>query len=270
MARQPGLLGGLLGGDSRDRDIDADAGFGTAGPIDGRPLVRLGEPDEQRFDAGFATPPGFDPVWGTLGAQPQGDDDWLGGGEDDADGVAVDVEVLGDGFHIAGQIRTGQFDRLSDWLNMQSGFIQIRDAAQVHLGKKSAAHADRGHGMLWVRLHQVALVAERSTVQRDRAGAPAVAKQRRKVSIITPGHNLRGSIHVHAGGSMTHFLESPDPHFLPMTDLTVRWLSDAAMIARFPFALVNREQIVTVLDESTSPAEEVAETSGRHRKTALG
>jgi hypothetical protein len=69
---------------------------------------------------------------------------------------------------------------------------------------------------------------------------------------------------------MTHFLESPDPHFLPMTDLTVRWLSDAAMIARFPFALVNREQIVTVLDESTSPAEEVAETSGRHRKTALG
>jgi hypothetical protein len=55
-----------------------------------------------------------------------------------------------------------------------------------------------------------------------------------------------------------------------MTDVTVRWLSDAAMIARFPFALVNREQIVTVLDESTSPAEEVAETSGRHRKTALG
>lgn len=44
--------------------------------------------------------------------------------------------------------------------------------------------------------------------------------------------------------------ETHDPHFLPMTDVTVRWLSDAARVTRFPFALVHREQLVTVVDES--------------------
>jgi len=53
---------------------------------------------------------------------------------------------------------------------------------------------------------------------------------------------------------MKQFLESPDPHFLPMTDLSLRWLSDAALSGRFPFAMVNREQVVTVLDETSIPA----------------
>jgi hypothetical protein len=60
---------------------------------------------------------------------------------------------------------------------------------------------------------------------------------------------------------MSQYLESPDPHFLPMTDLTVRWLNDAAMVARFPFAMINRDQLVTVLDQSETPAVDSAQDS---------
>jgi signal transduction histidine kinase len=172
--------------------------------------------------------------------------------EESIEGVSVDVEVLATASRSPAEIHTGQFDRLSDWINMQTGFIQVHDAWHVHLGQTAAPDPDQRKGTLWVRLNQVVLIAERAPIQQVRPGAPVVQKQRRKVSIVTPGYNLSGSIHVVAHGSMSQFLETPDPHFLPMTDLTVRWLSDATMIARFPFAMVNREQLVTVLDDSAS------------------
>jgi hypothetical protein len=136
---------------------------------------------------------------------------------------------------------------------MQTGFIRVRDAWHVHLGQTHTSDRDQRRGTLWVRLNQVVLIAERAPVQSARPGAVVVHKQKRKVSIVTPGYNLMGSIHVHSHGSMSQFLETPDPHFLPMTDLTVHWLSDAAMVTRFPFAMINRDQLVTVLDQSESP-----------------
>ena len=53
---------------------------------------------------------------------------------------------------------------------------------------------------------------------------------------------------------MKQFLETPDPHFLPMTDLAVRSLIDDTLVSHFPFAMVNREQLITVIDEAASPA----------------
>lgn len=76
-----------------------------------------------------------------------------------------------------------------------------------------------------------------------------VQKQRRLVSIVTPGYNLMGNLHVHAHGSMIQFLESPDEHFLPMTELSVRCSADLDRVARYQFAMVNRDQLVAVMDE---------------------
>jgi hypothetical protein len=232
MAGRPGFLGRPPQGEALERD--AESGFGSA------------------------LPAGFDPVWGTLGAPTAQADEWLPEGEEETLGLAVDVEVLGDGFGVSGQIRTGQFDRLTDWINMQSGFIAVRDASRVHLGGTRAPNADGRNGTIWVRLDQVILVAERTPVSRDRPGAPVVRKERRRVAIGTAAYNLRGDIHVHAHASVSQFLESLDPHFLPITDIVVNWLSDAAMVARFQFALVNRMQLVTLLDDAGPSADEVA------------
>jgi hypothetical protein len=262
MAGRPGFFGGQR---SDQLDRGADSGFGSGfddlGIRLGDQGIRLGDPDG-RPDGGFNTPPGFDPVWGTLGAPATGGgNDWAANSDEDSDGVAVDVEVFGDGFQIAGQIRTGQFDRLSDWINMQAGFIQVHDAWHVHLGQRNLPDPDQRRGTLWVRLDQIVLVAEHSMAQQGRPGAPVVQKQKRKVSVVTPGYSLRGNMYIHAYGSMKQFLETHDPHFLPLTELNVRWTSDPSLVARYPFAMVNRAQLVTVLDESNSPA---GDSAGSH------
>src|ERR1035437_8874413 len=257
MAGRPGFLGGLRG-DQCDRDVDSGFGSGF-----GSENIRLGEPPSSG-QGGLDTPPGFDPVWGTLGAPTVGGSNaWLSrSAEDELEGIAVEVEILGNGFQISGQIHTGQFDRMSDWINMQSGFIQVRDAWHVHLGQGNLPDPEQRRGILWARLDQIVLIAEHAAIQQSRVGAPIVDKQRRKVSIVTPGYSLRGNLYIHTYGSMKQYLESAEPRFLPLTELHVRWLSDPSLVVRYPFAMVNRAQLVTVLEESNFPAGDTANTEG--------
>ena len=249
MVARPGFLGSLHPEGLRERDDTS--GFGAGAPADRLP-VRLDHPVGAR-SAASSGGPGFDPIWGTLsGPIPPVNDGWLGR-ENRLDGILQAVEVFGDGFQVSGHVRTGQFDRLSDWINMQTGFMQVQDAVLSHLGLPESPDSDQ-KGTLWVRLDQVVILADRSPVQASRPGAPIIRKQPLRVSILTPGYSLQGSIHVHANGSMAHFLEAPDPSFMPMTDLTLRWLSNPALVARIPFALVSRQQVVTILAESADDA----------------
>jgi hypothetical protein len=246
MAGRPGFFGNRQG---EAPEGDAYGGFGSG-------TIRLGDPNGFGRNDGFQTPPGFDPVWGTLGAPgSHGNSDWEARpDEGDEEGVLVEVEIFGEGFQVSGTIRTGQFGRLSDWVNMQNGFIQVRDAWHVHLGQDQAPNSDDRKGTLWVRLDQVVLIAERVATRPQANGAAVVQKQKRMAAIVAHGYTVRGNLFLHAYGSMKQFLESPDPHFLPMTDLALRWLSNAALTARYPFAMINREQVVTVLDETSIPA----------------
>ncbi|MGD0248047.1 MAG: hypothetical protein ABSB75_03245 [Candidatus Limnocylindrales bacterium] len=246
MTGRPGFSWGLPDGVDSRRDpepgIDPD-------PPKGAHLLALVDPAEQ---GGLGGTPGFDPVWGTLGPLPaQENDPWLtrpGGVE--LEGTGVDVEVFCDGFRILGQLGTGQFDRLSDWLNMQSGFIPVQNANLMRLGDASRPDPEQSRSTQWVRLNGIIFVAGRAGLQQDRPGAPVVQKQSVRVSIATPGYRLSGSMHVHADGSMSEYLASPDSRFLAITDVIVRSLSDPELVARFPFALINREQLVAVVDES--------------------
>jgi len=258
MAGRSGFLGGLRqsgapewgAADGRDQDDLSGGGFRFAG--------------SSAQNDPYATPAGFDPVWGTLGGPTtQTIDPWSAGQVEDAlDGRAIEVEIFGNGFEIAGVIHTGQFDRLSDWLNMQTGFIRVSEASHVYLGRDETPESERSKGTLWIRVDQIVLMAERVNAQQAKTGAPVVQKQRRKVSIVTPGYNLRGSLHVHVNGSMKQFLQMTEPHFLPMTELTVRWLDNQRFVVRFPFAVVNREQLLTILDEPTSPSGDSVTTDG--------
>ena len=262
MSGRSGFLGGFRQGDASERD--ADAGFGSDSPAEGTPPIRLGDPSRPLENAGFGGSPGFDPVWGPLGSpDAQANDPWRANSQEaDDEGMAFDVEIFGDGFQVSGRLVTGQFDRLSDWLNMKSGFIQVQDAMHVHLGDAPVSDREESRGTLWVRLDQVVMVAERTNIQQARPGAPVVQKQRRKVSIVTPGYILEGSLHVHAFGSMKEYLEPTEPHFLPITEVTVHWLSDPTLVARLPFAVINRREMITILDEPSAPAEDSARDGG--------
>jgi hypothetical protein len=253
MTGRPGFFGGPHQGDGSERD----ASYGRAA-------------DSFADDSPGSSPStNFDPVWGTLGApSATSDDPWFSGPHDpDEGGPTVDVDIFGDGFEIAGQIRAGQFSRLSDWLNMQQGFVPVQNASIVHLGHGNLPDQDHESGTLWLRLDKIVLVAERADIQPARPGAVVVQKERRRVTIVTPGYSLKGNLHVHAYGSMKQVLESPDPHFLALTELAVRRLTENTLVIRFPFALVNREQLISILDDNAAPA---GESANPGRQEALG
>jgi len=213
--------------------------------------------DPDSADFGVAQGP-FDPIWGTLGpptAEAHPVDPWDVPSEELA-GAVSEVEVFGNGFELSGRIRTGTFNRLSDWLNMQSGFIQLQAAHIVHLGHANLPDPDHQQGDMWVRLDQVVLVGERSAIRNGGANGMVVQKQKRRATIILPGYSMRGSLHVHAHGSMKQFLETPDPRFVPVTDVLVRWADDPEVVARFPLGLINREQMVSILEEPVAPSED--------------
>jgi hypothetical protein len=267
MGGRPGFFGGFRPGDAPERDVEF--GPGSEAQEDS-PFIRLGDPRSGRNDGEFGTASGFDPVWGTLGAPvAQANDPWRESREDVEAGPIVDVEIFGNGFQISGQICTGQFPRLTDWMNMQQGFIRLQEASLAHLGHGNLPDPDHQRGTLWVRLDQIVLVAERTVMTTSRPGAPVVQKERRKTTIVTPGYSLRGNLHVHAYGSMKQFLESPDPHFIPITELTIRWTSDPALVSRFPFALVSREQLISLLDEPAMPAGEGSQSQGDEAELPL-
>jgi hypothetical protein len=252
MAGRPGFLGGSRSTVAAERD--GGAGFYPEEGGDGREYLQLG--DLSGMDPS-APGRGFDPVWGTLGRPTQTIDPWLtdSGLSAETQSAIAEVEIFGDGFQIDGKIDTGQFSRLSDWLNMQAGFIRVQEARHVHLGRDDGESGSTP-GTLWIRLDQIVLMAERSSSKQDRPNAPVVQKQRRPVAIVTPGYHLRCCLHVHADGNMQQYLESSEPHFLATTELTVRWLDNPALVGRFPFALINRSQLITILDEPSRSAGE--------------
>jgi hypothetical protein len=77
------------------------------------------------------------------------------------------------------------------------------------------------------------------------AGAP-VDKERRRLVISTDAHIVYGLAHLHQEASMIAFLDATDPHFIPMTNVRVRWLGDRRLAGRFAFVLVQRDHIVGV------------------------
>lgn len=204
----------------------------------------------------------FDPIWGSLGApSSHANGGWPAPNGDDTEGAPVEVELLGDGLHVSGEIHTGQFDRLSGWLNMQAGFVKVRNSE--NLDPDRDADQARETSTLWVRLNQIVLVVDRSAIERIRPGAPIVQKLRREVSLSTRAFELHGGLHLHADGAMAHFLEATDPRFLAISDVTVRWLSSSGRIAHFPFALVNREQLVTVIEVTDHATKDLVREEAR-------
>ena len=77
-----------------------------------------------------------------------------------------------------------------------------------------------------------------------------IPKQRRRLVVMTEAHIVYGSVYLHEEGSLSAFMDSPDPHFIPMTGVRVRWLTDRRLAGRFSFALLQRSHIVGVASEA--------------------
>jgi hypothetical protein len=244
-----GRPGSLLSIGNGEAERDLGGGAGSVSP--GARVAALVEA-ELGSQVGPGDVPGFDPTWGTL--RPPlllESDPWLtrpGAGGAAIEVACTDAEIFCDGFQVSGQLETGQFGRLSDWLKMQTGFIAVLNASINRLGGADLADLHEGGNTQWVRLDGIAILAERAQTEHGRPGAPVVPKQAHGVSMVMPAYRLEGSMHIHADGSVSEFLASPETRFLPITDVLVRLLSDPTVVARFPFALVNRDHLVSLVN----------------------
>ena len=219
----------------------------------------IGLPSDSQLDQQRLGEPGLfaiDPVWGSGSLNDPLQDPWLTGSSEATDqGVLAEIGLYGEGFQISGQVSMGSFERLSDWLAVQSGFMRLSNVVQSLHGRDDGSSGNSS-GRLWARLDQIVLVTQRANGQGNRTGAMVVPKTALKVLVVAAGYRLRGSIHVHRNGSIEQFLESVDPQFLPMTDLRVDWLGNPAIASHFPFGLVSRRHIITLMqDESTQGAD---------------
>jgi hypothetical protein len=158
------------------------------------------------------------------------------------------VEFVGPHLRVAGDISLTNFSRLSDLINHNRGYIRLKDA---HLLRRNGDATNLIVPELMVNPDEITFVAQRPTglppapsLQNfgpmDR---PLMPRVQRQVVIFTAGHTLTGSIYAFAEMDIANFVDSPDPRFVPLTEVTARSLADRRVISHFSLVLINRTQM---------------------------
>jgi len=172
------------------------------------------------------------------------------------------LELIGTHLRASGAADVGRFRRISDYVNAVDGFFRLRD---VVLLDRTGAPTRITMPELRVRLDDVAIVGQLTTEAMPPIadGHVVVAKTQRRLVVMTRAHIIYGLVYVHEHGSLMQFVDSTDPRFIPMSNVRVRWLADRRLAGRYPFALIQRAQILGVATEGTG-----APTAARARRRA--
>jgi hypothetical protein len=175
-------------------------------------------------------------------------------GEDDEGGGEQYVELIGSNLWVAGMVNLGRFRRVSDFVNLTQGYMVFHDVVVLtRTGDATRLTLPE----LRVLPDDIAVVAQLGD---DHAGAggsggPAgegslvIEKRRQRLVVLTRTHIIDGDVFIHGDGSIMAFVDATDPKFIPMNDVRVRWVSDRKLAARYPFALLQRSQILGIATE---------------------
>ena len=189
------------------------------------------------------SPPTFDrstDIWGS-GAPAIGDEDDAGGGDQY-------VELIGTALRVAGMVNLGRFRRVSDFVNIVEGYLILKDVVVL---TRTGEATRLTFPELRVLPDDVAIVGQLAT---DRSHASAgtgvfIEKVAHRLVVLTRSHMIDGEVFIQREGSIMSFVDATDPKFIPMSDVRVRWVADRRLAARFPFALLQRKQILGVATE---------------------
>jgi len=180
-------------------------------------------------------------------------------------GAEIDIELVGPHLRVGGLISLGRFHRLSDRVNHGRGYFLLK---QARLLKRNGDPTPLVVKELYVNQDEVTFVAMTRAgdigMSPDGGGfdRPAIEKRPRRHIVFTPGHVISGLIHVYREQSLAGLVDSPDPRFIPMTDVSARSLADRRVVSRFDLLLINRTQMTAVAEagehEVEAPAVETA------------
>lgn len=173
-------------------------------------------------------------------------------GEEGEGGGQQYIELIGSNLWVAGMVDLGRFRRVSDFVNLTQGYMVFRDVVVLtRTGDATRLTLPE----LRVLPDDIAVVAQ---IGDDHAGAGGgaaaegglvIEKRRQRLVVMTRTHIIDGDVFIHGDGSIMAFVDATDPKFIPMNDVRVRWVSDRKLAARYPFALLQRSQILGVATE---------------------
>jgi hypothetical protein len=187
-------------------------------------------------------------TWGrpSTGFDSQGSDPLASDGQIEPSKYET-IELVGPHLRVCGEIALLKFSRLSDLVNANRGYIRLRDA---RLLRRNGEPTNLVVQELMVNQDEVTFIGqtaeEISSAPTGDAGGmdrPLMERVPRQLVIFTPGHTLTGTIRLFAETEIGNFVDTPDPRFIPMVDVTARSLADRRVISHFGLALVNRTQI---------------------------
>lgn len=170
-------------------------------------------------------------AWGSVSAGFEG----AGVGET---GGTERIELIGTQLRVAGTVDLNRFRRVADFVNIVDGYIVLTDAVfQDRAGEATGLAMPE----LRVLHHDLAIVGQQSA---DPAGEAGGERRAHRLVFVTRSHIVEGDVIVHGDVSIMALIDATDPRFIPMSDVTVRWLSDRSLAARYPFALLQRTHIL--------------------------
>ncbi|HEX7490311.1 MAG TPA: hypothetical protein VF337_01240 [Candidatus Limnocylindrales bacterium] len=157
------------------------------------------------------------------------------------------IELVGPHLRVSGDISLLSFNRLSDLINHSRGFVRLKDA---RLMRRNGEPTNLVVPELMVNQDEITFVGQceedRSPIPTSLLGGmdrPLMERVPRKLVIFTAGHTLTGTISTFSETDIASFVDSPDPRFVALTDVTARSLADRRVISHFGLVLVNRTQM---------------------------
>ncbi len=183
-----------------------------------------------------------------------------GGRMADADMRTEEVELVGPHLRLGGRVAVGRFTRLSDLINHSRGYVLLRDA---RLLRRNGEPTNLVVDELMVNQDEITFIgqvpgAERSapveTSPMSSFDRPTLEREPRRFVIFTPGHSLTGTVHVYREMTLPTFVDTTDPRFVTMTNVTARSLADRRVISHFDLLLVNRTQMTAAAEASKARA----------------
>ena len=66
--------------------------------------------------------------------------------------------------------------------------------------------------------------------------------------MFTPGHTVSGRVHVFGQTDLGAFVDSIDPRYVPVIEVSTRSLADRRIVGHYPFVLINRTQMIAAAE----------------------
>jgi len=171
------------------------------------------------------------------------------------------IELIGPHLRVSGETSLIRFNRLSDLFNHSRGYIRLTDA---RLLRRNGDPTNLIVPELMVNQDEITFIGQLAEEVQGGSAAligemdrPLMSRTPRQLVIFTPGHTLTGTVHLFSETDIASFVDSPDPRFVPMTDVTARSLADRRVISHFGLVLVNRTQMTaaSLLEKSGGAGE---------------